>query len=100
MVKILFDMVCVSGGFWQIRSRILLSTNYHMYNRPEGIMLQNSSLSYSKFPKKSLHYAHYYSFYAPHCCHHSLFCSNLLKQYKRQCYSYACSANTIILQHQ
>ena len=36
-------------------------------SRPEGIMLQKSSLFYSEFPQKSLHYAHYYSFYAPHC---------------------------------
>ena len=39
------------------------------------LCFKNSSLFYSKFPQKSLHYACYYSFYALPCCHYSILCS-------------------------
>ena len=41
-----------------------------------------SSLFYSEFPQKSLHYACYYSFYTPQYCHYSIFCTNDNKVYK------------------
>ena len=41
-----------------------------------------SLLFYSEFPQKSLHYACYYSFYTPQCCHYSIFCTNDNKVYK------------------
>ena len=64
--------------------------------RPKESCSKNSSLFYSKFPKKSLHYAcNYYSFYAPHCCHYPLICTNLqlsysVKHTKQSGFSYVC----------
>ena len=70
---------------------------------------KNSSLFYSEFSQKSLHYACYYSFYAPHCCHYSIFCIpmiinykvyKLLKQIKGNVVAMHVQLYIIILQHQ
>ena len=76
-----------------------MAHTYTLIIRPEGIMLQKSSLFYSKFPKKPFIMLIIIPFMLLIM---SLFCflvariikfTKLLKQYNSQCYSYACSAN-------
>ena len=59
--------------------------------RPEGIMLQKFLILLFQILQKSLHYACYYSSYAPHC--YVLYQYNKFTSYYIMCcYSYACSA--------
>jgi len=45
---------------------------YHNYARPQGIMPQILLIMLFQISSKIPNYAHYYSFYAPHCYYYSI----------------------------